>query len=191
MTAIEARNLRDCLGRFATGVTVLTYTVDGEVRGITVNAFSSISLDPPLVLVSVARNAKAAVHLAETPFCVNVLNASQVGTALAFAGRPSDRPVDWVDGNLVPRLAASHAWLECTPWNVYDGGDHVLILGEVQNLAFDDSEPLLFYSGGFRGYGEPLDEAGVPRRLAARRVTPPLHQRTVRSLSEEFVAGWI
>jgi len=190
VTAVEPRTLRDCLGRFATGVTVLTYEADGARHGVTVNAFSSISLDPPLVLVSVARKAKAAAYLERAPFCVNVLSASQVDVALTFAGRQGDVAVDWADGTLAPRLARSHAWLECTPWRTYDGGDHLLFLGEVKALSFEDSEPLLFHSGAFHWRGDALDDRGQSRRLAARTAIP-LHESAVEQLAAEFADGWI
>ncbi|MBM0127400.1 flavin reductase family protein [Pimelobacter simplex] len=188
---MEASSLRECLGRFATGVTVVTYWADGAPRGATVNAFSSISLDPPLILVSLSRKAKAAQYLSEgRGFCVNVLSSSQVDLALNFAGRPRHSPITWVEGSHAPRLAESHAWLECTPWQIYDGGDHLLHLGEVQDLSFDGSEPLLFYSGDFHNRGDELDEHGRVRRPAARSVTP-LQETTFRQLGEEFAAGWL
>jgi flavin reductase len=188
-SVIEARDLRNCLGRFATGVTVLTYAVDGEPRGVTVNSFSSISLDPPLVLVSLARKAKAASHLRDGPFCVNVLGAGQVDVALNFAGKESDRLISWNTSGQVPRLASSHAWLECLPWRSYDGGDHLLFLGEVQRLSFDDSEPLLFYSGSFHWRGDELDDRGRSRRLSG---TPdPVDESQLRELEGRFLTGWI
>lgn len=187
MSTVEARQLRDCLGRFATGVTVITYWANGEPRGATVNAFSSISLDPPLILVSVARQAKAAQYLASGQgFCVNVLGASQVDIALNFAGKPRSQPIEWINGEHAPRLRESHAHLECTPWRSYDGGDHVLFLGEVQDLSFDTSEPLLFYSGDFHRRGAGIDSSGQ-----ALPTQTPLHESAFRSLSAEFVAGWV
>ena len=72
---LDARELRRCLGRFATGVTVVSYLADGELRGATVNAFTAVSLDPPLVLVSVARTARSCGWLERGPFAVNILRA--------------------------------------------------------------------------------------------------------------------
>ena len=168
---------------------MLTYEVDGEPRGVTVNSFSSISLDPPLVLVSLARKAKAASFLGEVPFCVNVLGASQVDVALNFAGRESERPIEWDLTGIAPRLTDPHAWLECLPWQSYDGGDHVLFLGEVQRLSFDESEPLLFYSGSFHWRGDELDERGRSRRLAG---TPePVDESRLRELEGRFLTGWL
>jgi flavin reductase (DIM6/NTAB) family NADH-FMN oxidoreductase RutF len=168
-TIVDPRELRNCLGRFATGVTVLTYQVDGDQRGVTVNAFSSISLDPPLIMVSVARTSRSAQHLGARPFCVNVLSAGQVDTAMHFAGGAADHAPGWNDGEWAPRLRGSHAWLECTPWRTYDGGDHLIFLGEVQALSFNDSDPLLFYSGNFHWHGDELDRSGRSRRLSAQQ----------------------
>ena len=85
-TSPEPRHLRSCLSRFVTGVAVVSYLADGEPRGVTVNSFTSVSMDPPLILVSLARTAKAACHLSEVPFTINVLKASQFDIAMQFAG---------------------------------------------------------------------------------------------------------
>ena len=196
MPAIEAADLRSCLGRFATGVTVVSYSVDSEPRGATVNAFSSVSLDPPLVLVSIARTAKACPLLEDNPFCVNVLAADQVDLAMNFAGRPTERTVHWDHGEYAPRLRETHAWLECTPWRAYDGGDHVLYLGEVRQLHIRaTSEPLLFHAGGFLRRGDGLDQRG---RRVGRTVGHPLQILTdegfddiERFARDGFVEGWL
>ncbi len=159
MSDFDGARLRSCLGRFATGVTVVTYYSEGEPRGATVNSFTSISLRPPLILVSIGRAAKACELLRDKPFCVNVLSAQQIGAALAFAGRRSGVTPEWENGQEAPRLRQSHAWLECTPWQSLDAGDHVIFLGKIQAFAFDQSEPLLFYSGAFHARG---DELGLP-----------------------------
>ncbi|HEY8343101.1 MAG TPA: flavin reductase family protein [Calditerricola sp.] len=147
---MDTRQLRNCFGRFATGVTVVTYPAEGERYGITVNAFTSVSLDPPLLLVSIDRRAKACGKLEGRPFTVNILAADQQDVALHFAGRPQEGlALQWEEGELAPRLGGVLAWIECAPWRAYDGGDHVLYLGEIRNFAYRDGEPLLFYSGKF------------------------------------------
>jgi flavin reductase (DIM6/NTAB) family NADH-FMN oxidoreductase RutF len=191
MTGITAIDLRSCLSRFATGVTVVSYTHDEQPRGATVNAFSSVSLDPPLVLISIARKAKSCPLLQDANFCVNVLSANQVGIALTFAGQPRDNvAVHWDQGTFAPRLRESHAWLECTPWRSYDGGDHVLYLGEVQRLDVCTNEPLLFHGGDFHCRGDGLNSDGRSRRVAAQPAMP-LHADAFERLNEEFVAGWL
>ena len=106
MTAVVTRSLRSCLGRFATGVVVVTFDGPDGRRGITVNAFTAVSMEPPLVLVSVARRARSHDALKNRAFCVNVLGAEQEPIARQFAGTGNGTAV-WVDGAPVPRLPAS------------------------------------------------------------------------------------
>jgi flavin reductase (DIM6/NTAB) family NADH-FMN oxidoreductase RutF len=152
---VDPRQLRNCLGHFATGVTVVTCESDGVPHGATLNAFTAVSMDPPLVLVSLDRRSKACGYLDGTPFTVNVLPESRDDVALHFAGKPMSKPVEWVpaaDGR-PPRLRESLAYISCTPWRSYDGGDHVLYLGEVQEFAVTKGDPLVFYLGEFRHLG--------------------------------------
>jgi flavin reductase (DIM6/NTAB) family NADH-FMN oxidoreductase RutF len=152
MQAIQdPRQLRNCFGQFTTGVTVVTYELDGEWRGATVNSFTSVSLDPPLVLVSIAKSAKASAALEGRSFSVNVLAKEQHEVALQFAGKPREGiDVGWIEGEIAPRLAGALAWFECKPWCQYDGGDHILFVGEVAQYAARPAEPLVFYAGSFR-----------------------------------------
>jgi len=156
-TSPDPRHLRSCLSRFVTGVAVVSYVADGEPRGVTVNSFTSVSMDPPLILVSLARTAKAAGHLSEVPFTINVLKASQLDIALQFAGRPRDGVrVAWHDsaGDLAPVLAGALATFRCRPWQAYNGGDHVLQLGRVAEADVSgEEEPLLFDRGRFAMVG--------------------------------------
>lgn len=145
----DPRQLRNTLGTFATGVTVLTYR-SGEVNhGVTVNSFTSVSMDPPLVLVSLMRTSRALTYLLERPFAINVLSDDQLDTALQFAGKPKDdHVVDWIEDEGAPRIAGSAAHFQCTPWAAYDGGDHILVLGRVLSHGQqEDTRPLLFYRG--------------------------------------------
>ncbi|XVQ07409.1 flavin reductase family protein [Spirillospora sp. CA-255316] len=153
--AIDTRELRNCLGRFATGVTVVTCEAADGFHGATVNAFSAISLDPPLVLVSLDRRSRACGLLADRSFAVNVLGEDGEDLALQFAGRPRpDLLVDWEPEGNAPRLAAAQAWFVCSPWQQYDGGDHVLYLGEVKEFGHLPGDPLLFHAGQFRFFDE-------------------------------------
>jgi len=154
---VEPLHLRACLSRFVTGVVVVSYRAEGEIRGLTVNSFTSVSLEPPLVLVSVARSARAAPHLGRVPFSVNVLGASQLDVARHFAGRPPD-PVEvtWqsTGDDLAPTLTGALATFRCRPWQSYHGGDHRLHLGHVIEADVqDDGEPLLFDRGRFSNIG--------------------------------------
>jgi len=169
---LEPRHLRSCLSRFVTGVAVVSYQVDDELRGLTVNSFTSVSLDPPLILVSLARTAKALDHLGRVPFTINVLKASQFDVAMHFAGRPrAGLQVEWLAGtdDLAPTLKGALATFQCRPWQVYDGGDHVLQLGEVaQADVSGDDEPLLFDRGRFAMVGLSLFD--TPRVLEANPI---------------------
>lgn len=152
-TQLEAL-LRACLGRFATGVAVVTFHgLDGP-RGITVNSFTSISLRPPLVLASVARGARAHDQLAGRPFTVNVLGAEQEPIARCFAGGEAIE-VAWEQGELAPRLPGALAQLQCRPWRTYDGGDHTLYLGEVAEFRYRSGDALGYLAGRFIPIGEP------------------------------------
>ena len=146
--ASPAHHFRGSLGRFATGVAIVTF--DGATRrhGITVNSFTSVSMEPPLVLVSIARTAKAHDELAGRPFTVNILGAEQRQLALHFAGRPGPEP-RWVEGGTAPRLSSVLAYFECKPWAEYDGGDHTLYLGEVVDFNYRNGDALAFANSTF------------------------------------------
>ena len=144
---LGGRSLRACLGRFATGVAVVTFDTEEGRRGITVNSFTSVSVEPPLVLVSVGRRAHSHDQLRGRPFCVNVLAAEQEQLARQFAGSGSGSVV-WRDGAL-PRLAGVLAHLDCRPWRDYEGGDHTLFLGEVVEFDYRDGDALAFHGSRF------------------------------------------
>jgi flavin reductase len=153
----SAKTLREVMSSFATGITVLTAGGD-HCHGMTANAFSSVSLDPPLVLCCIARTAQ--MHeaiLRSRHFGVNVLSAEQEHVARYFASR--DRPrglaqfdeVDWFPGahSGAPLLTNSLAWLDCALTEVYHGGDHSIFLGTVLDAERRPGEALLFFAGGF------------------------------------------
>lgn len=154
--AIDPKELRRCLGHFATGVTVITcHGEDGQPHGATVNAFTAVSLEPPLVLVSLDRRSTVCSLVGMRPFTVNVLEAEQKDLALHFAGKPSqDVAWDPVSECGAPRLGGALAHISCVPWQHYDGGDHVLYLGEVQEFRIHPGQPLLFHSGKFHHLGD-------------------------------------
>ncbi|OKI06953.1 flavin reductase [Streptomyces sp. CB02056] len=168
--AVPPDALRETMARFATGITVLT-TGGEHVHGMTANAFSSVSLEPPLVLCCVART--ATMHRAITAtgsFAVSVLGAEQEPLARYFAGRGRPRGaaqfhgVDWRPGPFTgaPLLSGSLAWLECKLAAQYDGGDHSVFLGSVLGSGWTEGrQALLFYGGGFhRGVGGAGDGTG-------------------------------
>ena len=153
--AIDPRELRNAFGKFATGVTVVTCrTPDGQPHGATVNAFTAVSLDPPLAQVTLIRGNRASQYLEEAPFAINIMAESQLDVCLHFAGKPMLKTPKWRDEGDVPVLLGNAATIECTPWRTYDGGDHVIVIGEVQTLEINDADPLLFVSGKFREVGQ-------------------------------------
>ncbi|MEU7858697.1 flavin reductase family protein [Nonomuraea sp. NPDC049141] len=151
---------RRAMGRFATGVTVLTVRSGKTVHGMTVNAFCSVSLDPPLVLACVASTSVMARLIPEADgFAVSILSAGQRRVAEHFAhvrgpaGTASFAAVPHVSGPATgaPVLAGAAAWLEFTAADIHTGGDHLIIVGRVRGLALGDpSEPLLVSQGAFR-----------------------------------------
>jgi flavin reductase (DIM6/NTAB) family NADH-FMN oxidoreductase RutF len=168
------RELRSCLSHFATGVTILTYEVEGQPFGATVNSFTSVSINPPLVLVCLHKNAKAAKLLRTRSFTVNVLAASQKDHALHFAGRPQPQlDLRFRETQNGLRLEHCLAYINCDPWQISDAGDHIIVLGSVTDIEMTGEEPLLFYRGEFRAIGGLLfDSAGPSDALADEALRP-------------------
>jgi flavin reductase (DIM6/NTAB) family NADH-FMN oxidoreductase RutF len=165
-TRYEPRELRRVFGRFATGITIVTAGRD-EPRGMTANSFTSVSLEPPMILVCVLRD--ASMHetiLQHRAFGVSVLSNRQERVARHFANR--DRPrgraeFDAVDSMAGPRtgtpvLPDALAWFECTLAAVHSGGDHSIFLGEIVGLGHGPhDDALLFYDGASRRLEAPAD----------------------------------
>jgi flavin reductase (DIM6/NTAB) family NADH-FMN oxidoreductase RutF len=161
---IDQREFRNCLGRFATGVTVVTAKHGDHEHGMTANAFTSVSLDPPLVLVSVAHRARIKPLLqASGRFAVSVLAEDQEVLALHFSGRPQGVEVAIGIKDQLPLIAGAVAHLICRIEQSVDAGDHTLFVGLVEWLWYREGRPLTFYSGRFFGLeGAPLDPVEVP-----------------------------
>ena len=158
-TGPDSRQHRDAVGRFATGITVLTARAGGFGHGMTANSFTSVSLDPPLVLVCVERDAVMHKVLDDVgSFGVSVLSAGQEVLARYFSdpGRPMGMaqfvPVDWRPGPVTgtPLLHGALAWLECDIEATYGGGDHTVFLGRVRWLELGGGGgPLLYFAGAY------------------------------------------
>lgn len=153
--SFDPKDLRRALGKFATGVTVVT-TIDenGDDVGMTANSFSSVSMDPPLILWSVDKgNMGTKAYREAEYFAVNVLNDSQVDISNRFAKRGEDKfsGLDFTRGvGGVPRITGSASIFECRTWNTYDGGDHLIIVGEVLNYTYQESvRSLVFHNGRY------------------------------------------
>lgn len=151
---IDPRQFRNALGHFATGVTVVTTLTDtGEPIGVTVNSFSSLSLEPPLILWNLGKNAYSLTAFDAAPrFVVHVLSSDQQELSDRFARAASGKfaGVDTKPGlGGVPLLAGCAAVFECTTEHRYDGGDHRIIVGRVEHFEVSDRLPLLFYRGRY------------------------------------------
>jgi flavin reductase (DIM6/NTAB) family NADH-FMN oxidoreductase RutF len=160
---IDQREFRDALGRFATGVTVITArTESGQLIGLTVNSFNSLSLDPAMILWSLSKDApNVTVFLECEHFAVNILAANQQHLSDQFSASIDDRftGVDWREGvNGVPLLASCLANFECRNSARYDGGDHHIFVGEVERLQLSEGQPLIFFTGQYCFLGDVGDD---------------------------------
>jgi flavin reductase (DIM6/NTAB) family NADH-FMN oxidoreductase RutF len=153
--AVDPVHFRRVMGRFATGVTVITAEHDGEARGMTANAFMSGSLEPPLCVVSIARRAHMHdVMLAASHFGVNILTESQVDVSDHFAGRPN-RGLAVAFERIGPALllADACARISAEVTARHACGDHTIFIGHILRLDADDRPPLLYHAGRYRGLG--------------------------------------
>jgi flavin reductase (DIM6/NTAB) family NADH-FMN oxidoreductase RutF/DNA-binding MarR family transcriptional regulator len=171
----DERAFRRALGQFATGVAIMTACVDDRLAGVTANSFTSVSLDPPLVLWSLETKAQSLPLFREAShFAVNVLAADQVDLSTRFARSLSDKfsSVDWRAGRSgAPLLAGAAAQFECARAIEHDGGDHVILIGKVERFARFEREVLLFAHGR---YGLAVDHpvADVGRRTLVETGDP-------------------
>jgi 3-hydroxy-9,10-secoandrosta-1,3,5(10)-triene-9,17-dione monooxygenase reductase component len=151
----EARRFRDVLGRFASGVTVVTTISNDEPVGMTCQSFSSVSLEPPLVLFLPAKSSRSWPLIQRSgKFCVNFLAADQAGLSNTMASRGVDKFADvkWTPAARTgsPMLEGALAHLDCTIHTVHEAGDHYVVIGRVLDLALRGPEqPLLFYRGKY------------------------------------------
>ena len=151
----DARTLRDALGCFATGVTIVTAATPNGPIGLTANSFTSVSLDPPLLLVCIANGAGSAAALrAADHFAVNILQIGQQPVSNRFAGKGEDRfgATDWQPGERgAPVLSESLGTFECTREALHEGGDHFILVGRVYKATFEPRrDPLLYFRGRYR-----------------------------------------
>jgi flavin reductase (DIM6/NTAB) family NADH-FMN oxidoreductase RutF len=152
MTHPLAEDFRAVMAGVATPVSVVTTLTDGHPHGTTVSAFASLSMAPPMVLVSLDRGSELLGRLGPgSLFGVNVLGSGQAALALAFARKGPDKftGVDWVADGGAPRLTGSPGWLACTVSQLVEGGDHVIVLGEVRRAATTAAPPLTYHARTF------------------------------------------
>lgn len=194
LTTFDKRQLRDVLGSFVTGVTVITTRdAEGKMHGLTANSFSSVSLDPPLVLWSQATSAGSHPAFRDTErFTINILAEDQYDVANHFAARSPDKfsGIDYdlgVDG--LPLLRHCSAWLECKVVSRYPGGDHVIFVGSVDCIRQSAKRPLVF-GGGQYLVADPHDLGHAPVGTAGAMKSQPhavrLASRTMLRLAQSL-----
>ena len=146
------KNLRNVLSKFATGVTIVS-TVDhnGNPVGMTANSFTSVSLDPPLVLWSIGINQPSYdIFLKAKGYSVCILSKDQKDICNLFSSSIDNKfnSVDYVlSDNGFPIIKKSLAWFDCLKWNNYPGGDHQILVGEVKHFFANENDPLIFWNG--------------------------------------------
>ena len=164
---MNSLEFRKAMGCFATGVTIITVDLEGEVHGMTANAFASVSLDPMLVLVCVDHTTRTHAHLhAKKRFGINVLCEDQRAiseyyarpertheNAEAEAGARFDRTQHGT-----PVLQGALAYLECRLHSAQEAGDHTIFIAEVEDVVLREGEPLLFFRGKYRKVGEDVEK---------------------------------
>ncbi|ARI78683.1 flavin reductase family protein [Halobacillus mangrovi] len=148
---MDDRMFRTAMGKFATGVTVIASEVDGQVHGMTANAFMSVSLDPKLILISIDKRAKMnEVIQKASKFTVNILSGDQKEMSMIFAGQiKENKHVEFETFEDLPVIENSLVSLACNVYQAHEAGDHTLYVGEVINLNVQDGEPLAFYEGKY------------------------------------------
>ena len=151
---LDQARFRSVLGHYATGVTVVTGIEGGAPIGLSVNSFTSVSLDPPLVALGVAKGSTSWPRIRATGrFTVNVLAEHQEDLSRVFATRGANKFAGvrwWPAPSGSPLIDGALAWVDCTLEAEYEAGDHVLVVGRVTDLDIaDDGRPLIFYRGGY------------------------------------------
>lgn len=215
MDSFDPRTFRDALGQFATGVTIVTArSADGTPVGVTANSFNSVSLDPPLVLWSLAKNSRSMeIFQAAAEFAVHILASDQDALSNRFASRTEDKFAGLeIAPDGLPLLEGCTARFRCRTRHAYDGGDHIIFVGEVIGFEHDDKPPLLFHGGDYadkkkrapiartqwdtadKSSGAEGQDVGpaVTYTLEDRIATITLNRPGARNaLSEEVIAGLV
>jgi flavin reductase (DIM6/NTAB) family NADH-FMN oxidoreductase RutF len=155
---IDSRAFRQTVGEFATGVTIITTEAEGAIRALTVNSFTAVSLDPPLVLFCVGKKTKTGQAIdAVKGFTVNILRQEQQDLSTYFAGgwtHPLPPAFEFLAWDSGPRLDGCAAAIGCTTHAIHEGGDHWIVLGEVVSLHRTAcTTPLIFHGSRYANLG--------------------------------------
>ena len=152
---VTPEQFRATLGAYATGVTVVTAIGESGPSGATANAVTSLSLDPPMMLACLDRGSRTLTSVrAQGRFGVNALAAGQQELARRFSGKDAEaekwKSVEWSESDQLPRLAGGLLWVSCELRDLIDGGDHLILTGNVLAAESREGEPLLFHHGAYR-----------------------------------------
>lgn len=172
LSSFDNRELRSAFGSFMTGVTIVTTIgTDGEPRGFTANSFTSVSLEPPLLLICIGRSAASmAVFRQAKGFAVNILSEAQKEMSVLFASKRADKfdTARWRKGPYGnPLIEGSAAWFDCARYQVIDAGDHIILMGHIEAFSYSDANPLGYARGHYVTLG--LEQAAVNAATSSSR----------------------
>lgn len=156
---IDDQTFREAMGKFATGITIVTTAYEGETQGMTVNAFMSVSLQPKLIAVSIGNQAEMYQTLQKTDrFGISILKEDQKDLSMIFAKqKEKDRELHYIEHEGIPLLRDSLATLSCTTQNIVEAGDHMILIAEVNHLTVDEGSPILYFDGNYESFHNKLE----------------------------------
>ncbi|RPK03087.1 flavin reductase family protein [Priestia endophytica] len=149
---MDSRTFRNAMGTFATGITVITTEINGDVSGMTANAFMSVSLEPKLIVVSIDKKSRLLEKIHKSKkYGISILSEAQQEYSMIFAGQIKEkREVEFDRIGGIPVLKEALLTLSCNVVAEHEAGDHILFIGEVTDLNINKGEPLVFYNGKYR-----------------------------------------
>ena len=156
ISMIDDRMFRDAMGKFATGITVVTMEQNRDITGMTVNAFMSISLDPKLIAISVGEDASMYSPLQETKkFGVSILREDQEQLSMIFARQIiNDQKINYTYQDGVPVIQDTLATISCSVKDMVKAGDHMIFIAEVTDLSINEGKPILYFNGNYQKMNE-------------------------------------
>lgn len=148
---IDPREFRNCCGHFATGITVVTTRAGDRIHGMTANGFMSVSLNPPLIVVSIGHTTRLHELLPQSMrYGISILEESQMQYSNHFAGRPDDTlEIPFIEAAGMPVLDGALGHMVARVVDAHEAGDHTLYIGLVEYLHYRSGRPLLYYAGGY------------------------------------------
>lgn len=188
-SVLDIRELRNAFGKYPTGVTIVTTREsDGNPRGFTANSFTSVSLDPPLLLVCIdKRAASLPVFLESENFAINVLGQNQKDASGLFASQRVDKfdTANWFESTAgMPLIQDSVAWFACAREQHVDAGDHIILIGRVSEFGYQDGKPLGYVGGGYFTFGLEQSMVDVVNQAHGVSIGVLLHQQGKLLLEE-------